>query len=137
MHVVGQVQTPGVYQLDSPARVFDAIALAGGFSPKADQASLNLARLLNDGEQLVVLARGESVADGNLGVGSATGSKLVNLNRASVAELDTLPGIGATLAARIIDYRTSNGSFSSVQDLGKVAGIGTKLLASLKPLVTL
>lgn len=134
VHVIGQVKLPGVYQLDSPARVFDAVALAGGFTKKADQSSLNLARLVNDGEQIEVLETGQASASSNSIVESRG---LINLNRASAAELDTLPGIGPTLAARIVDYRTSNGQFTSVQDLGKVAGIGRKLLASLQPLVAI
>ncbi len=131
VHVVGAVKDPGVYQVQSGARVMDAIFAAGGFLENADQASINLARPLNDGEQVIVFALGQSE--------NQTGSSktaLVNPNNASVAELDSLPGIGPTLAARIIDYRNSNGGFNSISDLAKVAGIGPNLLAKIKSLVT-
>lgn len=131
VHVVGLVQNPGVYQLSVGSRVLDAVFAAGGFLPNADQGSINLARPLTDGEQLLVLAVGQSDS------GTQASTSLININQANATQLDSLPGIGPTLAARIIDYRTANGGFQSVSDLGKVAGIGVALLAKLKPLVTL
>lgn len=131
VHVVGAVRQPGVYQVDSGARVMDAVFAAGGFLPVADQASINLARPLNDGEQIIVLSLGQS------GTNDGTGKQgLVNPNTASASELDSLPGIGPTLAARIIDYRNSNGGFGSLADLAKVAGIGPNLISKIKELVT-
>lgn len=127
VHVVGQVVHPGVYDLPANSRVKDAIIVADGFTPKADQASLNLARPLTDGEQLVV-------GDGHIAAVQADSK--VNLNRATAQDLEKLPGIGPALAARIVDYRLANGSYQSAQDLGKVAGIGPKLLERLKPEVT-
>jgi competence protein ComEA len=129
VQVVGRVKNPGVYELPPTARVIDAVFAAGGFTQGADQASLNLARPVNDGEQLVVGGAGDSVGQG--------ASQLVNLNLADAATLDGLPGIGPTLAARIVDYRKANGGFRSVSDLGKVSGIGVSLLTKLKALVTI
>ena len=131
VHIVGLVANPGVYELPTGARVMDAVFAAGGFSKGADQASVNLARPLNDGEQILVLGKGATAAVG------AGANALINLNLADAAGLDSLPGIGPTLAQRIVDYRTANGGFRSVSDLGKVSGIGPALLGRLKNLVTL
>lgn len=134
VQVVGEVVSPGVYSLPFGSRVLDAVFAAGGFTAQADQASSNLARVVNDGEQILIGTRG---LGGVQTTGVASQPKLVNLNLADAATLDTLPGIGPTLAQRIIDYRTANGGFRSTSDLGKVAGIGANLLGKLKPLVTL
>ena len=139
IHIVGEVVTPGVYQLNSGARVLDAVAAAGGFTKKADQTSINLVRPISDGEQIIVTALG---ADGSSysqtgGGGGGPGATKININRATAQQLDALPGIGPTLAARIVDYRNANGGFDTVTDLGQVAGIGVKLLAQIVPLVTL
>lgn len=128
VHVVGQVNKPGVYELPANSRVKDAIISAEGFSQKADQSSLNLARELIDGEQVVV-------GDGSKPLQLESTSK-INLNKATAAELEKLPGIGPALAARIVDYRLANGSYRKIDDLSKVAGIGPKLLTRLKPEVT-
>lgn len=129
VHVVGEVVQPGLYQLDFGSRVSDAVAAAGGFTTVALQTSVNLARQLADGEQVVVLSL-ESVASGD-------DSGLVSLNRASAAQLAELPGIGPALAERIIAYRTESGGFSSVAQLQEVSGIGEKVYAQLESLVTL
>lgn len=134
VHVVGAVLHPGVYQLEADARVLDAIFAAGGFSAKADQASINLARPVNDGEQIVVLTKGSGGNESTAALRSSTNQ--VNVNLADVNALDSLPGIGPTLAARIVDYRKVNGGFTRLSDLGKVAGIGKSLQAKLQGLVT-
>jgi competence protein ComEA len=133
VQVVGAVVQPGVYHLAFGARVLDAIFAAGGFLPDADEASINLARPLNDGEQVAVQLLGDSSG----GVSAGANTQTVNLNQADAATLDGLPGIGPTLAQRIIDYRQANGGFRSFDDLGKVAGIGASLLQKLKPLISL
>ena len=132
VHVVGEVANPGIYSVDAGGRVFDAIFAAGGFTELADQASVNLAREVSDGEQVLILTTGQAVA-----AGSAKSSQLVSLNRASQAELEQLPGVGPTLAGRMLDWRTANGGFKKKEDLMKVSGIGQKLFASMKDLVTL
>lgn len=127
IHITGAVIKPGVYPITSGMRLFEAVALAGGFTKTADQSSINLARTLTDGEQIVV---GKT---GNIAVADA----LVHLNQATVADLDKLPGLGPTLAARIIDWREANHGFRSVDDLRKVGGIGDKLFASIRKLVSI
>ena len=134
VHILGQVSRPGLYQLRDGDRAVDAVAAAGGFSPTADPAGLNLARFLSDGEQIVVPAIGEVAATGSGGGGSAGGK--VNLNTADESDLDTLPGIGPTMAARILAWREANGRFTSVEDLLSVSGIGDKTFSELKDLVT-
>ena len=132
VHVAGLVKSPGIYQLDSGTRVYDAVLAAGGFTDKANQASVNMARALNDGEQLVV----SSESSGAVYEG-ALSSTLISLNQASSSQLEDLPGVGPALAGRIVDWRTANGGFKAKEDLLNVAGIGDKLFASVKDLVTL
>lgn len=129
VHVAGLVAKPGVYELPIDSRVFDAIAAAGGMVDKADGTSLNLARIIQDGEQLVVSAAGT-------GTPAVTAGKL-NINRAAVADFDTLPRIGPTLAERIVAYRDEHGPFASIDALGNVPGIGDATLAGLRNQLTL
>jgi competence protein ComEA len=149
VHVLGAVARPGLFEVRDGARVVDVVAEAGGLLPEADQAGVNLARLLTDGEQLYVPAQGEvpagggaeasSGADGGAGAGpgSAAGAAgKVNLNTATGADLDTLPRIGPAMAQRILDYREAEGRFTSIDDLRNVTGIGEKTFAALKDLIT-
>ena len=132
VHILGAVQQPGLYELSEGDRAVDAVAAAGGFLDTADQAQLNLARFVVDGEQIVVPIIGETpVAP----PGVAAGGK-VNLNTADVTALDTLPGVGPAMADRIIQWRESNGPFVAVDDLLGVTGIGDKTLDALRDLVT-
>lgn len=141
VHVVGAVRKPGVYDFPDGARVVDAVKAAGGFTKRADRQQINLARPLVDGEQLVIPARG-SAASGAVGPGptaggtGAAGSTKVNINLATAADLETLPGIGPVLAERIVAYREQHGPFRSVTDLQKVSGIGPKIYEGLEPVVT-
>ena len=132
VHVVGEVQSPGMYQLPIGARLVDAVFAAGGLTEEADNSSVNLARELTDGEQIIVFSISQ---EGE--VAGTTASGLVSLNRAGDKELEELPGIGPALAGRIIAWREANGGFKSVQDLLKVSGIGENLLAGVIDLVTL
>lgn len=140
--VVGQVRTPGVVSLPLGSRVRDAVSAAGGTLPGADLAAINSARVLVDGEQVRVPKPGEvppvRAGSGDGGAGGATGasSALVDLNTADLAALDTLPGVGPVLAQRILDWRAEHQRFSTVDELGEVSGIGEKLLAQLRPKVT-
>ncbi len=138
--VDGAVRRPGVVTLPDGSRVIDAIEAAGGSAPKADTEGLNLAQVLMDGEQVVVPRRGlrgqaaSGVTDPPAsGVSESPG--LVNLNTATATELEELPGIGPVLAAAIVDWRTQNGGFTSVEQLEEVSGIGPTTFAELAPLV--
>jgi len=135
VHVVGEVEKPGIYIVVAGGRVFDAIVAAGGFTKSADQSTVNLAREVTDGEQVVVLAA--STQGGSAVAQSAGQTALVSLNRASQLELEALPGVGPTLAGRLIDWRTANGGFKKKEDLLKVSGIGSKMFDGIKNLVTL
>jgi competence protein ComEA len=141
IHVAGWVQSPGVYELHEGDRVIDAIEAAGGARPKADLTTINLAALLTDGLQIVVAktgAAGPGGATSGTSLGGAGGvqSDLVNINTATLDQLETLPGIGEVLAQRILDYRTEHGPFKSIEDLLNVSGIGDARLADLKPHIT-
>lgn len=136
VHLVGEVTNPGIYQLDAGARLIDAILAAQGFTEDADQGSVNLARPLTDGEQIFITAFGADAVAAPAGADS-NASGLINLNRADQTQLESLPGVGPALAGRIIDYRDANGGFKSVSDLLNVSGIGDKVFAGLKDLVTL
>jgi competence protein ComEA len=139
VHVLGAVAHPGLYELSEGARVIDAIAAAGGYTEAADQAQLNLARMLSDGEQLYAPSIGEApppAAGSGAGAGPAaeTGA-LVDLNTADGAVLETLPRIGPETARKIIEYRESSGPFTAVEQLLEVPGIGQKTLDGLRELV--
>lgn len=136
--VAGKVRTPGIVVLPAGSRVVDALAAAGGAKRGVDLTSLNLARRLVDGEQILV---GKSPAAGvgaapSSGVPSAPAGALVNLNSASQAELETLPGIGPVTAAAIVEWRERHGGFTAVEDLLEVDGIGEVTLERLAPLVS-
>jgi len=136
--VAGWVRSPGVYEFAEGSRVIDAIEAAGGARPGALLQALNLAAPLADGTQILVPREGEAgappVAGGATVPGAAGG--LVNINTASASELETLPGIGEVIAQRIVDHRTANGPFASVDALLDVSGIGDAILESIRELVT-
>ncbi|MDQ4038870.1 MAG: ComEA family DNA-binding protein [Actinomycetota bacterium] len=131
--VIGQVHQPGLVTVTSGARVADAIAAAGGALPAADLSSVNLARLVVDGEQIAVGIPGSALPGGAV---PAESNGLVNLNSASQAELEDLPGIGPVLAQRIIDFRAANGGFTAVEELREVSGIGPTVYEDIVDLVT-
>ena len=133
--VAGKVRRPGLVKLSGVARVADAIAAAGGVLPGASTAGLSLARRLVDGEQIVVGAPQAVVAPVPGSSASAAVAGPVDLNTATVAELDALPGIGRVLAQRVVDWRTSHGGFTSVDQLREVSGLGGKKFDTLAPLV--
>ena len=130
--VQGRVVHPGLYRLPPGSRVADALDAAGGALPGVDLSYVNLARKLADGELLLI---GTTAPPDQPGAGAPAGGK-VDLNTATVAQLDALPGVGPALAQRILAYRTEHGGFRSVDDLRKVPGIGDAKFAQLKDLVT-
>lgn len=138
VHVSGAVRSPGLVALPSGSRVVDALAAAGGATSAADQAGVNLAARLVDGQQIVVPKRGAAPAAtaGGNATGGAVASAPISLSTATAPQLETLPRIGPALAARIIAYREGHGAFSSIDELGQVGGIGPKTLAGLRDLVT-
>lgn len=144
VYVSGHVNTPGLVELPAGSRVAGAVDRAGGMTAEADQNALNLARVLNDGEHIIVPAPGDDLpapdpplSDPSLSEPSSSEGGLVSLNGASAADLETLPGIGPTLAQRIIDWRDTNGQFSSIEELMEVSGIGPATFAELRDRVTL
>ena len=153
VHVGGCVLAPGVVEVAASSRVSDAIAAAGGFSENAAPDALNLARVVTDGERIIVpsyeeyetskasFENGGSTSDPNLpgdnpaaSINSGSGS-LININTASAAELQTLNGVGPSTAEKIIADREASGPFSSIEDLMRVSGIGEKKFAALAPYI--
>lgn len=144
VHVAGAVNNPGVYKLRSGARFNDGVIAAGGATDQADLNSVNLAMLLNDGEQIYILKRNEKphTITAQRSPSSATGGSassgnpkvaIININTASLAELEQLPGVGPSTANAIINYREKNGAFVTVQDLINVRGIGPAKLDEILP----
>lgn len=138
VHVDGAVTVPGVYGLPEGSRVNDAVLAAGGLAEGADTTSLNLAATVSDGEKVHVPVEGEGAAEtvaglGGDGAGEAGGP--VNINVASVAELDELPGVGEATAVAIVEDRERNGPFTTPEDLMRVSGIGEKKFAKLEGLI--
>ena len=137
VYICGAVKHPGVYRLHGDARVCDAVDAAGGLSRKADASAVNQARLLTDGEQITIPRKGKkSSTKGRTGTDDKV-SGLVNINQADLAELMTLAGIGEAKAQLIIDYRTENGSFSSIEDIMKISGIKEGIYNRIKDQITI
>lgn len=136
VHVGGEVESPGVVTLPAGSRVADAIEAAGGLLPDADPGLLNLARPLVDGEQVLVgVTPPPAPSPGQAAPGGGVGGGTIDLNTATAEQLQTLPGIGPVLARRIVDYRTSHGGFTSVEQLRDVTGIGDRRFEELRGLV--
>jgi competence protein ComEA len=141
--VAGEVRRPGVYRLPSGSRADLAVERAGGVTRHGERTAVNLAMPLHDGQQIVVPRRGAASSAGSAGPdGSPTGtgvagqpSQPISLSTATVAQLDTLDGIGPTLAGRIVQYRDSHGGFRSIEELRQVDGIGDKRFAALRKAV--
>lgn len=139
--VVGAVRAPGVYELEANSRINDALEKAGGVLPEADTAGINRAALLSDGQHIYVPVKGEQLPSLQPGVsgaedtGSLRGAGVVNINTASLEELDALPGVGPSTAQAILDDREKNGPFSSPEDLMRVSGIGEKKFEKIRDLI--
>jgi competence protein ComEA len=151
VHVTGAVRRPGLYRLAADSRAGEALDAAGGFARRADLRAINLAATVRDGQQIVVPARGERAAAAPAAAGAqppgqaapagtapgaaAPGGAKVSLGTATVEQLDTLDGIGPTLAQRIIQWRDAHGGFKSVDQLREVEGIGEKRFEALRAAV--
>ena len=145
VHITGEVQSPGMYELEQGARVQDAIDAAGGFTDEALDTSINLARELTDGEQIVVANENDTTTtstDSSSTTSSETTSDgsvvngKININLADSETLQTLNGIGEVLASSIIAYREENGSFGSIEEIQEVSGIGEKRYENIKDYIT-
>lgn len=140
VHVAGAVRRPGVYEVAGTARVVDAVEAAGGATSRANLDSVNLARLLVDGEQIFIPRRGQTGGGADSartpGGGASAPSGPVNVNSAGADRLQSLPGVGPATARAIIEHRQRNGPFASVDDLLEVPGIGPAKLEAMRGLVT-
>lgn len=141
IHITGQVRNSGIIELEKGARISDAIEKAGGLTEQANLDEVNLAYCLEDGQKLYIPSiaeteiqyitenNGESIIQETKVSGS---SKIVNINKADVEDLETIPGIGPSMAEKIVNYRNENGNFKSIEDLKNVSGIGEKKFESMR-----
>jgi len=138
VYIAGSITKAGVYELNSDTRVEDVVKAAGGVTADADLSSVNLAQKLKDEDMIYIPKIGEaeqpspSVVPSNL----QQNDNKIDINKASVQELDTLPGIGPAKAQKIVDYREQNGSFKSIEDIQEVSGIGPATFENIKDLIT-
>lgn len=139
VQVLGAVPRPGVYEFPEGSRVRDAIDAAGGLLADAEVSSLNLVAPLEDGQQLEIPFSGSAPAPAATTVSATSAppsADLININTATLEQLDSLPGIGPTTAQKILDYRTAKGPFQRIEDIMNVSGIGPATFDKLKPLIT-
>lgn len=142
VHIAGSVKTPGLYELPQGSRVSDAVSAAGGMSEDANTSSVNLARQLTDGEQIIVasnediLAATETETSNGSPSGEVSSQGKVNINTASAEELMTLDGVGEATADKIIAYRQENGPFARIEEIKEVSGIGEKKFGAMKDAIT-
>ena len=147
IHVAGAVEKPGLYQLSSKARVNDVLIAAGGLSAQANRdwfnKNINLAQKLSDGTKIYIPFKNEPaissqiyLENSTLGVSKETKEK-ININTASLSQLESLPGIGSTYAQRIVEYRNNHGSFSKIEDIMNISGIGPKLFEKIKDQISI
>jgi competence protein ComEA len=136
VYVSGAVQTPDVYELRPDCIVKDALAAAGGPADDADLDRINLAAPLADGQQIYVPHVGEGAPPVQLPAAQPASQGKIDLNTADLATLETLPGIGPSLAQRILDYRQAHGPFGGIEELTEVSGIGPATLAEIRDLIT-
>lgn len=139
VYVTGEVKKPGVYMMEEGSRISDAVKSAGGFTDNADTASVNLAEKISDEQQINIVPANVNTSDG--GSGAAGNSSIhggkININTAAAEELDSfLPGIGEGLSKNIVNYRTKNGRFKSIDDIKKVDGIGSGRFEKIKDYIT-
>jgi len=143
VYIVGEVKNPGLYSLPRYSRIGDVVKAAGGLEPSADKAAINLAAQVSDGEKIIIAAIQNNETDSSNSVSSTKSASQqlskenpLNINTATVEQLDLLPGIGPTRAADIIAYRQSNGPFASIEAIQKVPGIGQTTFDRIKDLIT-
>lgn len=135
VQVAGAVENPGVYELKAGSRVYAALEAAGGLLDSADDSDINQASVLEDGQKIYIYTVEEKQLEQAKEEAAAINDGLVDINKASEAELTTLPGIGQNKAKQIIEYRQANGGFSSVEDIKNVSGIGDGIFKQINSLI--
>ena len=154
VYIIGSVKNPGIVELDADSRVSDAVNVAGGLLEDADLSKINLAYKLEDGQKITIPSihdktdedsdyqdyisdeSGDMISDSSSNSGSSKSQVKVNINSASQTELETLPGIGPSTAAKIISYRNENGKFKSIEDIKNVSGIGDSKFNNIKEFIS-
>lgn len=132
VEIKGEVKNPGVYELKKGSRIKDLVKISGGFTQDADTDKIILVKTLKDEDCIMVLKKGQNTSQSSGTVSSISGSGKININTATLEELQKVPGIGPTTAQKIIDYREKNGDFKTIDDLKKIGRIGDKTIAKFK-----
>ncbi|MDY2959730.1 MAG: helix-hairpin-helix domain-containing protein [Hornefia sp.] len=143
--VSGEVKMPGVYEISSESRIFEAIEKAGGLTKKADTGTINQAETVKDGQKIIVPRKNEGNSMSGAGAGGVAsannyngeGGKKININSADAKELQKISGVGPSTAEKILQFRSSNGGFKSIEELKKISGIGDKTFKKMQPYVTI
>ena len=139
VYISGAVNKPGVFKMLNNARVIDLVTMAGGLAPEADVSKINMAQPIKDGMHINVVARPVLVGGGDVlaSASKVKGNTKISINTADKSELDALPGVGPSLADRIMEYRQTNGSFSDINELKKVPGVSQSKFDKIKDKITL
>lgn len=135
VYITGEVNKPGVFELDKDSRVEDAINSAGGLTNLANIKNINLALIIEDGQKIYIPNINDNDIIDYYSVEETSKNSKININKATISQLQNLPGVGPSLAEKIFNYRKENGEFKNIEDLKKVNGIGEKKFESLKEFI--
>lgn len=134
VHITGEVNNPGLIELEAGSRIYDAIEFAGGLTNEADTSKTNLAYILSDGEKIYIPSFNDE--ENNEFISDISSIRKININTANIQELESIPGVGSSTATAILEYRNDNGKFFAIEDIQNVSGIGESKFEKMKEYIT-